>query len=131
MATITLKDEATREVLVRAMWNMAVEAALGSAENYEVWADDPDDQFRANRVEIEARVINYNGWREEMHTVQDASLGDSVSVPLEAFGDMILGFREGLAHCPEHLLNASPEERKRMLELFDAAYPLLPAEAVA
>ena len=127
-STVTIYSEARRGVLVRALWNAAVQA-LGNNEDEFVWLDD-EEEFADTRVDLAARVAAYNRWVSEMEAVQDAALGDSVELWGDV-GDRVLSLRRVIADSPEHLLNAEPTERARILELFDAAYTLLPAEAVS
>jgi hypothetical protein len=129
MATVTIHDEATREVLVRAIWNTAV-AGLGNNADETVCFDYLDVQCEESRDTVATRVSEYGRWMDDLQAVESAAIGGRVEIWGE-IGDAILSLRGCVADCPEHLLNAEPVERTRILELFDAAYALLPAEAVA
>jgi hypothetical protein len=130
MARLTIRNEEIREVLRLALWNVAV-GHLGNNQDEMHWIDATPSEWEATRRKVDARVAGYHSAIEDMRTVEAAELGDSVSLIDSEIEKWALSFRNGLAENADVLLNADAAERERMLRLFDAAYELLPAEAVA
>ena len=129
MANVTIRSEETRDVLMRALWHAAAEA-LGNNENEGAWLDNTSEELNESRVRVDARVAAYREVVDELEATCAAEVGDIVSIETE-IGVWIVGLRNVLTENPGDLLNADIQQRDRMLRLYDAAYELLPAEAVA
>ena len=137
MATVTIRDEATRGVLLRAVWNVAVEAIGGvgswDGDGMYVDIDDSDAQFKeaidcvAKRLDAHADAIRLMGEFER------ASLGEVVYLDGKTVKSVEAQYAL-LRESPGILTGASKPDRDRILGLYGAAEALvaeLEPEAVA
>jgi hypothetical protein len=138
---VVLTDEPTRAVLSMALWR-AMANPVGGPDDWEDHACGAadlreDDAERATYREwIDQRLAELTATRALIKRVEAAAVGESLEVPVEAAVDGLGYVRDGVEGSSDRFFGAAPEERARIMAMYDAAGALLeqlptPAEAVA
>lgn len=134
MTTVTIRDEATREVLVRCVWRVAL-SGMGSRwdETLTAWLEDTEERYWELRADADGMLDAYQVRVREIMSIQSAALGESVKIDDQVAG-YIADFRQGMEENSELIFQAPPAKRTAALVRYDASVRLvdeLRAEAVA